>query len=777
MPRKKIVPEDAMGEKLKYIGLDLEKIPMALQKTESLDFRIPKFYDEKQYRQYRYVPIKDIQILLSPTNRMDELEEKYKTASPLIEYLDNKNEENILKHTTFLNMLKQVDIADIEKAEKEQNTLNKEIPFKVKFEGNYLWQIYYSENTDKYFMLVPTEDTDCSAFFYLLKKKLSKRVTGQVFVPIRNVSYSTNYLKKSEYEDIENYLWLFTKDWPFIYDVYDKEGNLSIQIVGETQVYGKIKSSYKIVLDSKGKAMQFYKLLKAMFILQTELPHYFEFKTDITTNGEIAFYHEGNLIQYETLPTWINEQYRLGRIKNRDFIKLIRENRGKLQKLKQQAAEQEIEYLAKEKQISTFLECKKTFFGRFKYYFKYNKKKSKKAIRDDEETLENEDNIQVETKIEKKKVPTKRKKRKDNYTIEELMEVYQACEARENQLKDLMMDINALKLKNKNMKKKIENATLFIEEIDSHKKSIFEFWKYSNKDEVAVLAEGEQEEVTLIKKVTKVFDYIEDIENFGEVMDKIQRTKLSKEELDGVYITSTDMLDILNKIKNNEVMPREIEANLREIKRRARDEKTLLEDDFDIFGGIAQDSTKISTIANKKHRELPKDRFNILDISKNTKPIGYKMTLEQIVESIKKALEKVVVSEDLPVYKASIDDTLQTNEFNVFNINPENEIQEAMKQDVLSQKALTSKKHDIYLFKLNLKRGTHAISFTNSVFYDNQNKTLPEGQDLSTKILVDISNLDLELKEENVFHCIEFENEKDDFSEIVIKRIHVINYE
>lgn len=181
--------------------------------------------------------------------------------------------------------------------------------------------------------------------------------------------------------------------------------------------------------------MQFYKLLKAMFILQTELPHYFEFKTDITTNGEIAFYHEGNLIKYETLPTWINEQYRLGRIKNRDFIKLIRENRGKLQKLKQQAAEQEIEYLAKEKQISTFLECKKTFFGRFKYYFKYNKKKSKKAIRDDEETLKNEDNIQVETKIEKKKVPTKRKKRKDNYTIEELMEVYQACEARENQLK------------------------------------------------------------------------------------------------------------------------------------------------------------------------------------------------------------------------------------------------------------------------------------------------------------------------------------------------------
>ena len=92
------------------------------------------------------------------------------------------------------------------------------------------------------------------------------------------------------------------------------------------------------------------------------------------------------------------------------------------------------------------------------------------------------------------------------------------------------------------------------------------------------MAEGEEEEVTLIKKVTKAFDYIEDIENFGKVMDKVQRAKLSKEEFDGIYIASTDMLEILNKIKNNEVLPREIEANLREMKRQARDEKTLYTD-------------------------------------------------------------------------------------------------------------------------------------------------------------------------------------------------------
>ena len=175
MPKKTIDKKDEIKEKLDYLGIDLENVKEQINEFEDLKFRIPKFYDEKQYRQYRFIPIKDIQILLSPTNRMDDLEEKYKKASPLIDYLDNTNEENFLKHTTFLKMLKQVQIDEIEKIEEEQAKLNKKIPFKVKFEGNYLWQIYYSENTNKYFMLVPTEDSDYSTFFFLLKKQLERK--------------------------------------------------------------------------------------------------------------------------------------------------------------------------------------------------------------------------------------------------------------------------------------------------------------------------------------------------------------------------------------------------------------------------------------------------------------------------------------------------------------------------------------------------------------------------------------------------------------------------
>ena len=84
----------------------MDKLPKAITNFEELEYRIPKFYEENKYRQYRYVDVKDIQILITPTNRLDELEEKYKKASPIFDYLDNKTEENYAKHAKFLEMLK-----------------------------------------------------------------------------------------------------------------------------------------------------------------------------------------------------------------------------------------------------------------------------------------------------------------------------------------------------------------------------------------------------------------------------------------------------------------------------------------------------------------------------------------------------------------------------------------------------------------------------------------------------------------------------------------------
>ena len=769
MPRKKKEKIEGIEDKLEYLGLELDNIPKKLKEFEPLEFRVSRFYDEKQYRQYRYIPVQDLQILLSPTNRLEELGEKYKKASPLYEYLDNEKEENILKYTTFLNMLKNFNIEDVENVEKEQNNLNREIPFKIKYQGNYLWQIYYSENTDKYFMIVPTEDTDYSTFFYILKKKIENKKNAKIFVPVSNVKYSNKFWTKSAFEDMENYLWMFTKDWPLIYEVYDKNEELSIQIIGETNVYGKIKTPYKIELKTAKEANEFYKLIKALFILQTELPHYFNFTTNIDENCSLEFYLEDQKIQYKYMTSFIRDQYKVALKSRKEIRSKIRFYKKKLEELKQIAAEQDIEYIAKEKQISTFLECKKSFFGKVKYFFKYSKKSNKvRKEAEEQEYEEIEENNQEElpkamqeAKKEKKKIPIKKV-----YTLEELIENYKELEKLETEMKNLLMDVNALKLKNKNMEKKIQNAAKFIEEIDSHKKSIFEFWKYSNKDEMAVLPEGELEEVNVIKRIEKIFDYEEDFEELGKKLDRMQRKNLSKEEIDATFIASTNVVGILNKIKTNDIMPEDIEKSLKEIKKEAIDEKSLAEE-YDIFGNLIEDNIKVKKIKNKKHRELPRDKYNILDVNKNTKQIGYKLTLQSIIKNVTSALEKGVIPENLPVYKAVLDDKLNNKEINVFNINSEEEIKDAMIEDG----------NKINLYKINVKEGTNGVAFTNIIFYDNQNKTLPLGMDLSTKLILNTAKLHLNLLSKKTFKVAKLEDEKDDFSEVLVKDVEVYEYE
>lgn len=768
MPRKKKEIIEGISDKLEYLGLDLDKIPQNLKKFEPLEFRVSRFYDEKQYRQYRYIDVKDIQILLSPTNRLTDLNEKYQKARPLCEYLDNKNEENLIKHTTFLNMLKNVSIEEIENVENEQTKLNREIPFKVKFQGNYLWQIYYSENTDKYFMIVPTEDTDYSTFFYLLKRQIENKRVGKVFVPVSNVKYSNKYLKKSEFEDIENYLWLFTKDWPLIYEVYDKKNEMTVQIIGETNVYEKIKTTYKIQLNNEAEASEFYKLVKALFILQTEIPNYYNFETNINNEGKLEFYLDDQKIEYKHMVEFIREQYKIGLKRRKEVKSKIRAYNKRIKKLQELVATQEIEYLAKEKQISTFLECKKSFFGKVKYYFKYSKK-SNKGIKTEVEEEIVEENQQAEpvqtyepTKREKKRIPIKK-----IYTLEELITSYKELEELENQMKNLLMDINALKLKTKNLAKKIENASKYIEEIDSHKKSIFEFWKYSNKDEMDVLPEGEQEEVNVIKRIEKTFNYEDDLEEFGKKLDKIQRKNLTKEDTDSVYIATTNLVEVLNKIKTNNILPEEIEKSLKDLKAEAKELKSLDEEEYDIFGNVIQDTTKIRKINNKKHRELPKDKFNILEVNKNTKQIGFKLVLQSIIQNITKALEKGVIPESLPVYKAINENILNNKGINVFNINPENEMKEAS----------IAYGNNINLYKLHIKEGTKGIGFTNIIFYDNQNKTLPVGMELSTKMIIDTSKLHLRMLDQKSFNIMSFDNEQDDFSDFEIKKVTVFDYE
>ena len=106
-------------------------------------------------------------------------------------------------------------------------------------------------------------------------------------------------------------------------------------------------------------------------------------------------------------------------------------------------------------------------------------------------------------------------------------------------------------------------------------------------------------------------------------------------------------------------------------------------------------------------------------------------------------------------------DRLDKNKINVFNMNPEEEINDILKQD----------SDEINLYKLELESGTNVLGFTNCIYY--KNKTLLFGMDLSTKMIVDLTDLEDNLKNNNTFRIIVFENEKDDFTKVNIKKVNL----
>ena len=757
MEKKKIAQK--ISEKLEYICLDLEEIPETLKYIENINFKPNTGIEENKYRQYRFVSPKELEILVSPCNRLEDTKTKYSKAKPLVSYLVPKTEEEQELHEEFLRMLEEVDIDEIKQIEEQQQAINKKIPFKVRYPKNYLWQIYYSENDDKYFMIVTTEDQDYSTFFYVLKKQLEKKKAGKIFVPISNIDYSKEILNKTEIESLENYLWTFTNDWPSIYEVYDKTGKISLQIIGQTQVLGSIKSEYKVKLNNKIDAGKFFKLVKALYILQTEIPEYYKFKVQIDKQGEIEFQYNEEVLKYDELADFVNEQYkRLIEIEEENIKNNI-EYKQKLSLLKLGTEKLEADYIEKEKQISTFLECKKTFFGKVKYFFKYSGKRKKKEEKKEIEIpqdnpIENTESMDEEEKIKKQ------------YTLDDLLEKGKETANKEKEFNNTKLDINAIKLKKVNLIKKIENASAFIAEIDSHKKSIFEFWKYSNKDEVKTLAEGE-EEIVNVKPHAKIFEFEDDFEEFGTIMDKIQRARLNKEELDFLYLATTEQINPLNKVKTNSLETKELDKYLKTLKAEQKEIKGKLDEEIDIFGGLEEDTRKIKKLANKSHRENPKNKFLILDMGKQYKVVDYKVNLSQAIWRINEALNKITTSQDIVAYMWTEDDeNIDANKINIFNLNVEDEVQKAIEK---------SENSKINLYKIKLTKGSNVIAFSNCIYYDNQNKTLPIGMDNDTRIIAKLNDMDIKLESKKVIRIGKLDDDEMG-TKLIIKNINVLEY-
>ena len=723
--------KEDIKEKLNVLGLDLENLPTFLTETKPIIFNPSRLNNDKELKVYKYVPIKDIEIYCTTAHRDDPIKEKYSKSMPLGRFIE-ESEHDSEKSAELLNVFERISDISIKRVALEQSKMADKIPFTVHYPKNQLWQIYYSADTDRYFMLVSLKEDTFDELFYLLRKKIEaeqKDKNEKIFVPISYVNYSEQYLSNKEINDIENYLWVFTKNWSLTYEVHDLDDKLTIQIVGETPIYDSLKTMYKIILRSKEEADEFYKLIKALFILQTELGSRYNFTTQINEKNSIEFFYEGKKITYGDLPEFIKEKYIETEAEIKKFNQKSFKLEHKLKDLKAELKKEEAEYFIKQKEISTYLECKKTFFGKVKYFFSKKKNKAKEETEEVEKKEETKEPKPIQGYTDDKKY----------HTIDDLVTVQALYEKSERYVKDLTQDIKAMELKILNTKKKIENATLYIQEIDKHKKSLFDFWKFANKDELLELDTGDDIYDGDAQKIKKKFDYEYDFEDLGIAYDKLQRTKFSKQELDSIYVASTNVLPIINMLKNGDMDKDVIEEQLRSLKSEyfTSSNSTLSSKvDFDIFGSMRDDPTQVKYLNNKSHRENEKDKFQILNINKKIDIFDFTEKLQLMTSSLNEAMHKIKFDYDMPIYKVgSINEKLHKTDFSVFNINAEREIES------YDNKFETAVK----LFKLNFKEGYPAVFLTNATYYDNTNNTLPNGMDVTSKVIIDADMFEYEL--------------------------------
>ena len=785
---------------LEYIGLDLENIPQKLLEAEPIHFS--DFSNSNVYKVYDYVSVHDLEILITPLDRTAEIRERYKTAKPLSAYLqtdDRKSKE------IFNDVLDSASVNEIKKLENLQEKL-KNIPYFVKYDKNYLWQIYYSKEDNKYFMLFPANEGETSVLFYIIKKKLEKEDT-KIFVPINKLDYKGNLLTSMQINDLENYIWLFTNEWPNIYEVSGKY----LYVTGHTKVKKLFNTYYRNVFDNKNDAEKFYMLFKALFILTTETNYKYNFEPYVNENGELEleFNNENSndfaknnrkieeksnedekkvleskkgfkanksnseLITVQNLADFVDKQVELQKLRKTDLEEEIVRNKEILKELKEYVKKQNDIYVMQEKQIVMFLDCKKSFFKKISYFFKAKKfvmpkldNKIDKKLEDElgENSLEDELSIKNEINLN------------GSYTIKELVSAFNSANEVEIKARAVRSDLKALKLKKENFARKIENAKKYIDEIESHKKSIFEFWKFSNKDELPALSEGESSESNETKNNANLNKDL-----LGARADSLQRQKLSDEEINALYLFYV-MPKIFNRIsktyaKNENEDTKKIEKDILEGLKNKTSKRSL--------DNLINDYTAVKKINSKEHRENERNEIAILRINDNTTVEEFEDRINHFKKSLESAYNKIYAITSMPVYIKKSD---AQNEFILGDINPENLINENTSKNVIEEKVnleneseveiatdleRIAKKEDsvlrnnvsrekdkadkqgIEIVKIDLSNEEHALYLSNIVFFDNQNKTLPIGMDLSSKVVIKLDNAKRKYREKQEIYLIE----------------------
>ena len=503
--------------------------------------------------------------------------------------------------------------------------------------------------------------------------------------------------------------------------------------------------------------------------MKTETNNFFDFLTKINSKNELELYCDNIQMNYDNLTDYIKEKYEDAKVLIEEKNNNIKKLNEKLQSLIKDTNNMETEYIKKQREIGAFLEYRKTFIGKMKYFFKSNNisKKIKNEVEKERFGLELKQTNEESDIIDIKPLNTYMND-KELYTIEDLVVIFGLLENANKKEQDLFLDIKAMELKYENIKRKLKNSESYIAEIDMHKKSIFDFWKYTRKDEILTLESGE-EQSTENNNIVKAFDFESDFEMLGASIDKLQKKKLSKEEFDSIFVANSKIINVLNELKKgniNDKLIKEAFSNLKD--EFTKNRLTINEESFDIFGNITGDARKPKYIGSRSHRENEKSIYKILEINKKIDEFDFTEKLQSILNYIEGAFPKIKSEYNMPLYKLlPIANEIDNEALMVMDINAQNELKN---YEEVGEGALN-------LIKINFKENMPLLFYSNIVFFDNTNKTLPEGMNLSSRVLIDCSRFEFKLINQTKFRTNNYFRESGNLILPKSKDIFVYEYD
>ena len=282
----------------------------------------------------------------------------------------------------------------------------------------------------------------------------------------------------------------------------------------------------------------------------------------------------------------------------------------------------------------------------------------------------------------------------------------------------------------------------YIKEISIEKKSLIGFFKYTNKDRKDAITKPEDEYKE--EKLHKIFNYDLDFLKFAEDMDKKIRKNLDNDEISSIYLNINGMIKYINKYReysenkneNMEEYYQELELYLKELKKIYIEIYGENSVDYDIFGN-SQNFKTTRYLRERAFREEDRELYKEMKFKKNMNLENLKDIIKENLDNIQNAISKIKIDMEVDIYKiGNWTSKLKENSIEIYNLN------------INEEKINIGKEDKTYnLYHLNIPAESNMLPLTNIVFYTNNNKTLPEGMDVSTQVIIDMSKYNFVVSE------------------------------